>query len=253
MRKNLYSSLFSIFFLILSLCLGSKQAHAQDGLVADISDHLIAITTGFTGADVLLFGAVEEDSAIVVTIRGAEQDIVVRRKSRVGGIWINSTGTTFTHVPSFYTLAATAPLENLAPDSLRERHQIGLDKLILPQQGAHTTEEAHTFREALIRLQQQRDRYSQASTQITFIGQRLFRVNLHFPANLPTGQYLIEVFQIKDGEVKNVQTTPLIVSQVGTSAEIQRFAYRHSILYGLIAVAVAIVAGLLGALIFRKV
>lgn len=238
--------------LLLGMIFSSPDSHAQDGLIADMSDHLIAITTGFTGADVLLFGAVEEDSSIVVTIRGPEQNILVRRKSRVAGVWINNKEIAFNRVPSFYALATTAPLENLVPDSLRERHQLGLDTLALSPED-QTSSEVSVFRDALIHLQQQRGRYLTSSAKITFLGNRLFRVNLHFSANLPTGQYLIEVFQIKDGEVKNAQTTPLIVSQVGTSAEIQRFAYRHSALYGLIAVAMAVIAGVMGALVFRRI
>lgn len=245
--------IFSVWgVLLLGMILPSRYSYAQDGLIADMSDHLIAITTGFTGANVLLFGAVDEDSSIVVTIRGPEQSILVRRKSRIAGLWVNDNEIAFSRVPSFYALATTAPLENLVSDSLRERHQLGLDKLgIFPEN--EISSEVPIFREALVRLQQQRGRYPTASAQITFLGNRLFRVNLHFSANLPTGQYLIEVFQIKDGEVKNAQTTPLIVSQVGTSAEIQRFAYRHSALYGLIAVAMAVIAGVLGSLVFRKV
>ena len=80
-------SVLGVFLLVLGLT--PRNTYAQDGLIADMSDHLIAITTGFTGADVLLFGAVDEDSSIVVTIRGPEQNILVRRKSRVAGVWIN--------------------------------------------------------------------------------------------------------------------------------------------------------------------
>src|SRR3546814_5202568 len=63
---------------------------AQGGeLLVDISQHLVAITTGFTGADVLLFGVREGPGEIVVVVRGPHMSTTVRRKDRIAGIWIN--------------------------------------------------------------------------------------------------------------------------------------------------------------------
>ncbi|HEY1432673.1 MAG TPA: TIGR02186 family protein, partial [Stellaceae bacterium] len=44
--------------LVLSLLCWASVARAE-GLVADLTSHLIAITTGFTGASVVLFGATD--------------------------------------------------------------------------------------------------------------------------------------------------------------------------------------------------
>ena len=63
---------------LLALALPIGQARAQ-ALVADLSDHFIAITTGFVGADVLLFGAIEGDGDVVVVLRGPSGKEVVRR------------------------------------------------------------------------------------------------------------------------------------------------------------------------------
>ncbi|NNE84205.1 MAG: hypothetical protein HKN28_09575, partial [Alphaproteobacteria bacterium] len=49
-------------------------------LVADLSENLIAITTGFTGTEVLLFGATEGVGDIIVVVRAPESQVVVRRK-----------------------------------------------------------------------------------------------------------------------------------------------------------------------------
>jgi hypothetical protein len=48
------------------------------------------------------------------------------------------------------------------------------------------------------------------------------------------------------------QTTPLFVSKVGVEAEIFDFAHNRSALYGVIAILVALVAGWLGHVVFRK-
>ena len=76
-------------------------------LVADLSDDLIAITTGFTGTEVLLFGATEGVGDIIVVVRAPESQVVVRRKERVGGIWINADSLVFERVPGYYHVAAS--------------------------------------------------------------------------------------------------------------------------------------------------
>jgi hypothetical protein len=48
------------------------------------------------------------------------------------------------------------------------------------------------------------------------------------------------------------QTSPLVVSQVGVDAEVNEFAERSALLYGIIAVAGAAVAGWLASLPFRN-
>ena len=41
-------------------------------LVAALSNHLVAISTGFSGTDVLLFGAIDGTGDVVVVVRGPE-------------------------------------------------------------------------------------------------------------------------------------------------------------------------------------
>jgi len=81
---------------------------------------------------------------------------------------------------------------------------------------------------------------------------RLFRTEMDFPANVPTGTYQVEVYLFHGGEVVSAQTTPLIVGKIGIGAEVFDFANRQAALYGLMAVLLAVAAGWLAAVAFRK-
>ena len=88
---------------------------------------------------------------------------------------------------------------------------------------------------------------------IAFLGDRLFRATIEFPANVPTGIYLFEVFLVRDRAVVSGQTTPLVVSQIGFDANVGDFAQRQALAYGLLAVALtAATAGWLASLPFRN-
>ena len=247
--------------LLSAFVLAGVPAERGDGqdLVADLSKHLVAITTGFTGTEVLLFGAVERPAdggapgEVAVVVRGPGTPVTMRRKSRVAGIWMNTASMTFERVPSFYAVAASAPLSQVATPQVRQRNGIGLDSLNLSLPPAKASPNvAQEWRDALIRAKQRNGLYSASVRPVVFLGARLFRTEVYFPANVPTGSYQVETYLLRDGQVVSAQTTPLIVSKVGVEATLTRFAYEYAAVYGLVAIIVALLAGWGGYALFRK-
>src|SRR6516164_10442445 len=116
------------FVLVAALLFCAPPARAQ-GLVADLTSHLIAITTGFTGASVVLFGATDGPGDVVVAVRGPDRQIMVRRKSRVAGIWVNTEELIFANVPSFYAMAASRPLKEIISPATAAFYRLGIANL----------------------------------------------------------------------------------------------------------------------------
>jgi len=263
--------------LLVLLGLGLTWADAAparaEAVIADLSKRLVAITTGFAGTDVLLFGAVEGKGEVVVVVKGPIGRLDVRRKARVAGIWINRDTITFANVPSFYSVSASAPLARVVPTALALRTGIGARFLdIAAAQGRagrgarcsraldptrEGTDGADIrrmvpFCEALIR-NKMREGLFQPEGKVTFLpGRKLFRTTIRFPANVPVGTYSILVYVVRDGQIVGSQTHPLVINKTGVEAEVFDFAHRHSAFYGLIAVALAALAGWGAGLIFRK-
>jgi uncharacterized protein (TIGR02186 family) len=241
--------------LLLAALLAAVPAWRGTGneLVADLSKHLVAITTGFTGTEVLLFGAVEAPGEVVVVVRGPNSPVTMRRKSRVAGIWMNTAAETFRRVPSFYTVAASGSLKEIARPEVRQRNTLGVDALqrALPR-AVERGDTAGAWRAALIRAKQRKGLYAREPGTVTFLGNRLFRTEVYFPANVPTGSYQVETYLLRDGRVISAQTTPLIVSKVGIEAELTRIAYDYSVAYGLVAILIALLSGWGGYALFRK-
>lgn len=234
--------------------LGDVPARAQQDLVADLSDHLVAITTGFTGADVLLFGAVEGEGEIIVTVTGPRGDVTVRRKDRVAGVWVNVESVTFANAPSFYAVASTEALENVANADIRQRQQIGIENIsMFPDDPEVDPGTAAIFRAGLIRNKRAAGLYSDDVLPITVLSNRLFRTRIHLPANVAIGTYTVAVYYLRDGSAVHAQTTPLVVSKTGIGADIFLFAHTNSAAYGVLAIIVAVAAGWLAAWIGRKV
>lgn len=245
---NLRAVLFAIAVLFLAM-----PGAAQTPLIADLSEHQIQITTGFVGTDVLLFGTVEPGSNVVVVVRGPEEETTVWRKGRYAGVWVNDRRVVFERVPSFYAVRSSAPLDEIASEVTRMRHGMGAEFLRLRSRDEGVSEEeTAVFKAALIRNKLREGLFASGEDDISFLGGQLFRTRLHFPANVPTGFYDVEVFMLQNGRVIHAQTTPLIVRKAGLGADVFYFAYNYSALYGIIAVLLAIAAGGLAAFVFRK-
>ena len=238
---------------LLALALAAAPARA-DNLVADLSEHLIAITTAFVGADVVLFGTSDGGADIVITVVGPREDQIVRRKDRIAGIWVNRESLEFARVPSYYAVASSAPLEKIARPEVLARHELGVEHVRLEPIDASDLEESqiNVFREALVRNKQRQRLYSSAPPPVSFLGPRLFRTTLNFPANVQPGIYQVQVFELEDGYVKDAQRSALVISKVGFEADVFDFAQQRAPLYGLLAILMAVSLGWLAGVIFRR-
>ena len=239
---------------LIGLALLAAGARAAS-FVADLSDHLIAITTAFTGTDVLLFGAVDQPgSDVAVVVRGPVSEAQVRRKRRAGPVWIYTDAVTLVNAPSYYAVAASGPLEQIALPSELARHQIGIANLRFesapdePVDGATLA----AFRAAFIRSKQRDRLYPEEGGTVSFLGDTLFRTRLSFPANVSPGIYQVQVYQLVDGRVVNAQTSALDISKVGLEAELYDFARGQPALYALASITLALLAGWTAAIVFRR-
>lgn len=232
--------------------LADVRAGEEKPIVADLSKHLVAITTGFAGTDVLLFGATDGPGDVVLVVRGPAGQQTIRRKDRMGIIWANQAAVTFENAPAFYYVASNRPVGDAVSDAVLQRHQILARNLDLRMTGLEEGESRADFRAALERLKQGKGLYGYAPSGVHMLGNRLFRAELAFPANVPTGTYMVEVYLVRDGDVVSAEITPLIISKVGIGADVFHFAHNQSALYGIAAIIVAIFAGWLAGVAFRK-
>jgi uncharacterized protein (TIGR02186 family) len=222
-------------------------------LVADLSKNLIAITTRFTGAEVLLFGSTNGIGDIIVIVRAPESQVVVRRKKRTGGIWINSDRVIFKNVPGFYYVAATQPIINLLPEETLKHEQIGAKYLSMEPLKSVSEYRISDFTDALIRNKEMVGLFNSEFNKVEFLNNRLFRTEVKLPSNVPTGVYLASVYLVSDGKIIERTDTTLHVRKTGFESNVFDFANQHPSLYGMVAILIALSAGWFAGIIFRNV
>ncbi len=242
-----------VIALLATLLAAAGPARAQ-AVLAELSQREVAVTTGFAGAELLVFGTTTADAAgpgtdVIISLRGPNAPVVIRRKVRIAGIWLNGPSERFDAAPSFYAVSSTRPLETLLPAEERRRLRIGLASLPLSPRGQI---EDPAFRQALIDLKTDQRLYGEEPEGVRVVGDKLFNARLFLPAAVIPGPYRVDILVVRDGRVIASRDLPLTVVRAGTSAEIWRVAREQPLAYGVAAVLLAAFAGWLGSVLFRR-
>ncbi|HEY0130785.1 MAG TPA: TIGR02186 family protein [Allosphingosinicella sp.] len=233
---------------------------AKPRLVPDLSQSSIDIQYSFTGAELLLFGAIlypggrtpTEHADIAVVVKGPVQPLVVREKQKVAGIWMNVEAARFRSAPAFYAVASSRPLSKLIDERTAAIYELGLENLSLSPGAGKSAEVQRRFEAGLIDLMRRRRLYSEDPDGVRITDHVLYRGRITFPSLVPVGDYTAETFLIKDGRVIAGAVREIKVGKTGFEREVAAAADRWSFAYGLAAVALSLLMGWGGSLVLRK-
>jgi uncharacterized protein (TIGR02186 family) len=252
MSKGKLVAMVRVLGLVVSLLVFASFPAQAKSLISDISDHLINIDSKFTGTDILLFGARNDPGDIIVVVRGPSKGYIVRKKERIAGIWVNRQQVRFENIDSFYTIASSRPLYAMKSDAMLSSLGIGMNNLPYRVIKKSDVVNAEPYKNALRDYQLQSKLYLSNKHAIPLIGEILFRVVVRLPDNIQRGVYTAETYLVNNGQLLAMQSTPIIVQKTGFDAYISDIAHDHAIIYGLTAVAMALFAGWMAGIVFRK-
>jgi uncharacterized protein (TIGR02186 family) len=236
----------------------------REAVHADVSTRRIAVTSTFSGTGIVVFGAVDnsrQTSAesglydVVIVISGAPSRLVARKKSNVGGLWINTSSTTFTSVPSYYAITSTRPIEEIASEDVLKSSGIGFDFVPMTlhrSASSLTAAEIKEWRDAVVRLKRRDRLYQQDEYGVAFVGRSLFRAAFDMPATVTVGTFETRVYLFRDGELISSYTTRLDLEREGVEQFVHRFAFDHPFFYGVLTVLIAVAAGMLASYVFNR-
>lgn len=241
-------------------------------VVAGLSRSDVEITARFDGSTILVFGAVRREAPVpegppmevLITVQGPDRPVTVRRKERRLGIWVNTDAVEIERAPSFYAIAATGPIDEVLSPQEDRRFRVTVPRALgpaAPREPAITAGEpavaegigveappalsadTQDFTDALIRIRTETGTYSLSESGVAFEEATLFRSEFTLPANLTEGIYRTRIFLTRDGAVVDVLVKDIGVRKVGLERWLFRLSQREPLIYGLLSVAMAVLAG----------
>ena len=228
-------------------------------LITDISQNRIDIVYTFKGTELLVFGAIQyprgsvpdERPGLAVVVRGPADPITIRKKARVAGIWINTASVRFETAPGFYAVATSAPIKTLVDERNAAIWEIGVDYLQLSPSTGYGTQ-VDDFTRGLIDLRRRAGLWSEQEGRIGITQNILYQARVAIPASVPVGVYTAEIYLIRHGHVIARSATPITIDKSGFERWVYVAAQTHGLLYGLAAVALALLAGWSAGLVVRR-
>jgi len=234
---------FLALFLLLAL-----PAKAEE-IVLGLSRDQVAITATFEGSDILVFGAVKREAPIpdestlgvIVTVMGPHEPVIVRRKDKRLGIWVNTDEVEVDAAPSFYAVATNGPMREVLKDVEDLRYGITIPRVI--RSVGAVVDDSASFTRALIRIRAGEELYQVLEGAVDLEQETLFRTAISLPANLTEGEYEAHIFLTRNGQVIDEYITFIPVRKVGLERWLYNLAHDNAFLYGLMSLAIAIAAG----------
>ena len=233
---------------------------AKPVLVPDVSSRQVQIRYTFSGAQLLLFGAVvypdgrvpEQPVDIAVVLRGPVQPILLREKRKIALIWMNADSSRFRSAPSFYSVASSRPISQLVDERTASIYELGLHNLQLSPGGGTLPERERHFEAGLLDLRSRAGLYAESPTGVEITDGVLYRAAITIPSQVPVGTYTAETFLIEHGRVLAAATRDIQIDKSGFERYVALAARRHRLLYGLCCVALSLGLGWAAAVAFRR-
>ncbi|UYV15590.1 TIGR02186 family protein [Porphyrobacter sp. ULC335] len=247
-------------FLFALVAWAALSAQREPVLVPAVSQSLIEVRQGFTGARLLLYGAVidpggaasTENYDIVVVLKGPTEPVRIREKDRIAGIWMNAGSSDFRSAPSFFAVASSRPVKEIVDERTAAIYELGTDFIQLSPSGQIDLEEQARFAQGLVELRRKQGLFQENPRGVSISEKVLYQARIDLPSNVTTGRYTAETFAIARGRVLTSATARIEVVKAGLEGRVVTAAQRWSFFYGLGAIALSLGMGWLAGRLFAR-
>jgi len=231
---------------------------AAQPLQVKLSPNHIAMGATFNGTTISITGKIPVDTEVLIRLIGHYGDIKLKKKGRaLGFLWMNIGAVEFKNIPSVFLLVPSGELEKRMKNKGGGWRKIGLgfksleEKAVIIPASEDKQRLFKDFRKlkestALYGIQEKRVHYGDAVDLM-----KPFTAVLSIPSAIARGTYNVQVFAIKDATIVASAEVQIVAKEVGFPAALTFLAFHHSALYGVLAVVVAILAGLLTGFVFK--
>jgi uncharacterized protein (TIGR02186 family) len=224
----------------------------------ELSKKLVEMGMTYDGDTIAVSGTAPQGSQVaVVLVSEHNPPLRLTRKGRVVLFWMAVKQLEACNVPYLYKLYSSAPVTQIAsPEVVRELN-LGygnLRSLLVTRclKGEPADDDASVLFDGFIKLKEDSGLYGVEESALSVGPDGRFEQAVAFPDKAPEGKYLIHAYAFKDGRLVASATREVSAEKIGLGAWLTETARDNGLFYGLMAVVVALSAGLGVGTIFKK-
>lgn len=252
-------------FVIVTLCLTwlggglGPAAHASTDPNITVHPQHILIGAGYNGEQVTVSGKVPSDATVFVRVTGKPEHSKLKQKGKAMGVlWMNLGSVEISRAPDVFLLYLPEDVsrEDVQTGQVVWRNlDIGLDHLRTAVDIVADGADKDAVFDEFVKLKEDSGLYGIVNNAVHYDRNdgtmKTFSAVLSMPAALPQGRYTIEVLTLAGDTAHTLADVDIDAREVGMPLWISKLAFDHSTLYGILAVLVALMAGLVTGIIFK--
>ena len=239
--------------LVLAAFIAQADNTSAATLTMDINPAIVEIGTFYNGTTITVKGQLPAQAEAVIRLSGQAEELHLKRKGKIGGLlWMNVSDLTFDNAPRVYMVMTgkgltdldNSPARNLGLPALKNRIEISPE-----------SNDNDFLLEEFIRLKTKQGLYSKTSDGISYgpekDGLKSYEATISIPSSMQQGDYTVDVAVVQDGTLLATTSKALPLKQTGLPEKISKMAYGHALMYGIMAVVIALMAGLFMGIVFK--
>lgn len=243
-----------VVLLALQGILGLPRGAIPCSVHLEVAPETVGIGTFFQGQEVTVSATIPQGVEAVVEILGGSVSEKLMRKERWGPLWLNREEVEVKDAPSLYLASSTDPALLQSPSDFRAWGYGAMAQRIQFHGQGGDENRAWLLRE-FISLKEAQGLYSILPGQVLGSDPEgecpRVRTSFFLRSNVKPGNYEVRLLLARNGELIGQTRTSMEVRLEGLPALLRSLAHNHPLLYGVLAVVLAMMAGFLIGHIFK--
>lgn len=232
------------------------MAPGASALTAKANHDDIKIGITYNGSTVSVKGVSDPNVDLIMKITPEDGTEKLMRKDKVAGMWMNVEELTLDHVPDVYLLRSTKDPETILSAEQRNQYVIGYAALRekIDLKPAKPTDQRTKLLDDFIKYKEDGKLYGQSIGNVDMTpdenGESYYTL-FEWPYQAPPGQYQVDVYAVRDGQVVDTAQSQVVVKEDGAIKSLSEMAQNNGAVYGMAAIGVSVTAGFGVGMVFK--
>lgn len=247
-RVTALALVFASFF-----CLPINNVAANESVSVKLDPETVELGTFYNGTTIKIEGTIPAGADAVIRLSGEGEELHLKRKGKVGGLlWMNVGDLTFHNAPRVFKLLTPKGITDLSGTPVRSYGFEALkDRIEINPESQDNDSLLNDF----VKLKEEEEVYSISPASISYgpsaEGVKSYTGIMDVPSIMAQGVYTVETVAFQDGSIVGSATEKVTLKQAGLPEKLSEMAFGHEILYGIMSVVIAVMAGLFMGVAFK--